>query len=122
MTERRFRLLAGVIVALPMLAYPVVVLADGRAQFPTRDECVRPVVDDEPVQVVFARLASPDEAVTLRHRVVSAGFVGTQTAPDGCGRWVVVLGNVPDQEIGYEVIREAQSVDLHATLEDDPGN
>ncbi len=122
MTQRRLRLLAGVIVALPMLAYPVAVLADGRARFPTRDECVRPVVDDEPVQVVFARLASPDEAAALRDRVVSVGFVGAQTAPDGCGRWVVVLGNVPDQEIGYELIREAQGVNLHASLEDDPGD
>ena len=40
MTRSTARLLAAAIIVVPLLAYPLVVAADG-ARFPSRDDCVR---------------------------------------------------------------------------------
>jgi hypothetical protein len=109
--------LAAVIVAVPLVGYPLVTVLGGSPRFPSRDECVRPAVEGQPVDVVFDRFDDPASAGDLRDRVVAVGFIGTEAVPDGCGRWKVVLERVPTLEIASEVQREAGTVDLAPTLE-----
>ena len=59
----------------------------------------------------------PEAAATFRDRVLSVGFSGTEMLADGCGRWKVVLEDVPSVEIAREVQAEAATVDLSPTLE-----
>ena len=109
--------LAAAIVVVPLLAYPAVTMAGGLPQFPTRDECVRPAVEGEPVDVVYGRFDSPVDAAELLERVLTVGFIGAETLVDACGRWKVVLEGVPSLEIARGVQEEAATVDLEPTLE-----
>lgn len=109
--------LAVAIVAAAALVYPLVMLAGGAPRFPTRDECIRPAVDGQPVDVVFDRFDDPLSAAELVDRVVSVGFTGTESLGDGCGRWKVVLEGVPSVEVAREIQSEARTVDLDPTLE-----
>jgi hypothetical protein len=113
---RQFRL-AVAIVLVAALGYPLVVLASGSPRFPTRDECVRPAVEGEPVDLVFGRFDDPVSAADFVTRVVAVGFIGTESAADGCGRWKVVLENVPSIELAAQIQEEAATVDLHPQLE-----
>ena len=105
------------IVLVPLLAYPLVTLAGGSPRFPSRQECERPPVDGQPVDVVFGRVDDPVAAVKFAERVVSVGFVGTEALADGCGRWKVVLVSVPGLDVAREIQEEARTVDLEPTLE-----
>jgi hypothetical protein len=105
------------IVAVPLLAYPLVSVTGGVPRFPTRGECVHAPVDGQPVDVVWGRYDDPRDATEFRAHVVGVGFLGTEALPDGCGRWKVVLEDVPSLEVGREIAREAEAVDLHPTLE-----
>jgi hypothetical protein len=113
----RATLAATAIVLVPLLAYPLVTIAGGAPRFPTREECIHPPVDGQQVDVVFGRFDSPQAAAGVRDEVISVGFVGTGVLPDGCGRWKVVLDGVPSIDVGREIQDEAQTVDLHPTLE-----
>jgi len=109
---------AGVALVLTAaLAYPLAVLAGGSPRFPTREECVRPATDRGELRVVFAYTERAAEAAALRDRVVRLGFVGTGVEQDGCGRLRVAVDGVPSITVGQEVIEEARSVGLNATLE-----
>lgn len=119
MTTRSWAAVA--IVAVSLLAYPLVTIAGGAPRFPTRAECVHAAVEGEPVNVVYGRVDSPIAANALRDRVVAAGFTGTEVIGDGCGRWEVVLQNVPSLEIARELQAETQTVGLTPTLELRPG-
>jgi hypothetical protein len=112
---------AVAIVVVPFVAYVGLSLSDGAPRFPTRGECIRPPLEGNPVDVVFGRTEDPISAAELRDRVVSVGFVGVESVPDGCGRWKVVLEAVPDVEIAREVQEEAASVDLDTSLESSDG-
>ena len=109
--------LAVAIVAVPLLAYPLITLAGGAPRFPTRGECVRPAVAGEPADVVYGRFDSLTAAEELRQHVVSVGFTGTEVLGDGCGRWKVLLLNVPSVEIAEQVRDEARTVGLDPKLE-----
>ena len=111
---------AVAIVLVPLLGYPLVTLAGGSPRFPSRQECVRPAVEGQRVDVVFGRFDDPESAVDLRDHVLAVGFSGTEALADGCGRWRVVLESVPSIEIAHEVQKEAETVDLTPTLELDP--
>lgn len=115
MTRGLWSVAAIVLVAL--LAYPIVTLAGGAPRFPTRSECVRPAVEGRSVDVVFGRFDDPLSAAELRDQTVSVGFIGTEALPDGCGRWKVVLEDVPSVDTAREIQREAGTVDLEPTLE-----
>lgn len=110
---------AAAIVAVPLLGYPLVTVAGGSPPFP-RDECARPAVDGQPVEVVYGRFDHPDAAAGFRDRVLELGFQGTEVMFDGCGQWKVVLEGVPSVEIAHELQAEAATVDLHLTVELDP--
>jgi hypothetical protein len=113
--------IAAAIVLVPLLVYPVVTVAGGGVRWPSRNECIRPAVDGQPVAVVFGRTDDPITAGVLRDEVVSVGFKGTEALPDGCGRWKVAVGGVPSIAIGKQVVAEARSVHLDPTLELDSG-
>lgn len=112
---------AVVIVLVPLLVYPLVTLAGGGPRWPSRAECVHAAVDGQPVAVVFGRVDDPVAADQLRDKVVSVGFKEIEALPDGCGRWKVVLENVPDLGVARGVQDEARGVGLNPTLERDSG-
>ena len=114
---KRHLALATAIVVVPLLGYPLVALAGGAPRFPSRDECVHPTAEGQPVDVVYGRFDDPAEATDFRDRVLAVGFAGTEALPDGCGRWEVVLEGVPTLEVARGVQAEARSVDLSPTLE-----
>ena len=113
---RQFRL-AVTIVLLAVLGYPLIVLASGSPRFPTRDECVVPAVEGQPVDLVFGRADDPVSAADLAARVIAVGFIGTESVSDGCGRWKVVLEDVPSIEVAKQIQEEAAGVDLDPQLE-----
>jgi len=116
------RALVAGIVLVPLLGYPLVTLAGGSPRFPSHEECVRPLLEGEPVDLVFGRFDDPYSAVGLRDRVLAVGFIGTEALPDGCGRWRVVLESVPSIEVAREIQEEAATVDLRPTVEAAAGN
>ena len=87
-----------------------------RGSRPATNAC-GPAVEGEPVDVVYGRFDSPVEAAELRERVLTVGLTGTETRFDGCGRWEVVLEDVPSLEIARGVQEGAATVDLQPTLE-----
>ena len=112
----RLLLVVGIVV-VPLLVYPLVSLTRGAPRFPTRSECVHAPIRERPVDVVWGRYDDPRDAAARKERIVGVGFLGTEALADGCGRWKVVLEGVPSIEVGREVVREAEAVDLHPTLE-----
>jgi hypothetical protein len=110
-------LVASAIVLVPLVGYPLVTLASGPPRFPGPDECAPEAIEGQPVDLVFGRFDDPVTAATFRDRVLEVGFEGTEMIPDGCGRWKVVLANVPSVAIAREVQAEAATVDLAPTLE-----
>ena len=106
------------IAAIPLLLYPLASVVGGAPRFPSRDDCVRPAVEGQPVDLVYGRFDSPYEAQKfLEERVLASGFQGTEMLPDDCGRWRVVLTGVPSIEIAEEVRAEARTVELDPHLE-----
>ena len=108
---------AAAIVLVPLIGYPLVTLASGSPRFPSDAECVRPALNDQPIDLVYGRFDDPESAAEARDRIVAVGFTGTEVLPDGCGSWKVVLEGVPSLEIAREIQAEAATVDLSATLE-----
>lgn len=115
MTARRFAPWAVLLVAV--LAYPIAVLSSGAPRFPTRAECVRPAKADGDLEVVFGRFESAADASALLERVLHVGFRGSQVEPDGCGLLKVDVHGIPTLKVGGEVVDEARSVGLPATVE-----
>jgi len=107
-----------VVVAVAALAYPLAVLAfSGTPEFPSRDDCAVPATGDGELRVVFGYRDSEREALALRDRVLKVGFLGVEPERDGCGRIRVAVDGIPSRAIGEEVIREARTVGLEPTLE-----
>lgn len=112
------RLAPVLIVVGAALLYPLAVLAfSGGPEFPSRDDCVVAITGEGEYEVVFGYRDTSREAVELRDQVVGSGFTGTEVEEDGCGRFRVSVDDVPSQEIGEEVIRQARTVGLEPTLE-----
>jgi hypothetical protein len=109
--------LAAAIVAVPFVIYVGSTLADGAPRFPTRAECIHPAVEGRPVDLVYGRVDSPVLADDLRDRVLSVGFTGTEVLGDGCGRWKVVLENIPSIAVASQVRVEAMNAGFTPTLE-----
>lgn len=112
------RIVPWLIVAVAALAYPLAVLAfSGAPTFPSRDDCVVSVTGEGEYEVVFGYRDSEREALELRAGVLAVGFSGTEIEGDGCGRVRVSVDDVPTREVGEEVIRQARTVGLEPTLE-----
>ena len=112
------RVSAWLVVAVAALGYPLLVLAfAGAPAFPSRTDCAVAPTGEGEYQVVFGYRDSELEAIELRDQALAVGFQGTEIARDGCGRVRVSVDDIPSIEVGEEVIREARTVDLDATLE-----
>ena len=123
MISGRLRLAAVLIVAIPLLVYPALVLADG-ARFPSSEDCVRlaPEGSGEELDLVFGRRDTPQEAGELLERVVAVGYVDAEVRGDGCGRWKVLYDGITSYDQGLESRAEARGAGLEAELEIDPGD
>jgi hypothetical protein len=109
----------ALIVAVPLLGYPLALVATGGLpRFPTRAAACAPApVGGQKVDVVFGRFDSLAPALPLRDRVLGFGFQGTEAVPDGCGRIVVRIHGVESIEVGKEIQAEAATVGFHPSLE-----
>jgi hypothetical protein len=118
-SRRSIILSCSLIVAVPLLGYPLALVATGGLpRFPTHAAACAPApVGGQKVDVVFGRFDSLDEALPLRDQALGFGFQGTEAVPDGCGRVVVRLHGIESIEVGKEIQAEASTVDLHPRLE-----
>lgn len=121
MTPARMGLVAAVLVAVPLLGYPLLVGADG-VRFPSRDDCVRlaPVGTTEPLDLVFGRRDTPGEAERLLERVRTVGYVDAEVRLEGCGRWKVLYDGITSYAQGASSAAEARGAGLDAWLEIQP--
>ena len=101
------------------LTYALVALAGGAPPFPSRDECSRSVVEGEPIEAVFGRFDTEQDALELRDRAVALGFVQTEVEADACGRVEVVQHDIPSLEVGADFAEEVRSVGFEVTLQRD---
>ena len=121
MSPANLRIAVVAIVAVPLVAYPVVVGADG-APFPSIEDCVRvaPEGTTEPLDLVFGRFDTPAAANALLTRVRGVGYVDAVVRPDACGRWRVLYDGITSYEQGVSSRDEARRAGLHAEVEIQP--
>ena len=118
MTRSAARLAAAAIVAVPLLAYPLVVAADG-ARFPSRDDCIRIADEGETAELdlVFGRRDTTVQADELLERVRGVGYVDAEIRGDGCGRWKVLYDGIESYAQGASSAAQARGAGLEAWLE-----
>jgi hypothetical protein len=121
MSQRRLRLLAAAIVAVPLLAFPLVSIAGGSPRFPAREDCARlPSGDpEEQLEVVYGRLDDPVAADTLLADLTRTGFVGAEIEFDACGRWNVSYDAIESLEQGEALAEEVRKAGFDARVEVD---
>ena len=121
MTSARLWVAAAVIVAVPLVAYPLAVGADG-ARVPSRDDCVRraPPGSTEQLDLVFGRRDTPGQAERLLARVRTVGYVDAVMQLEGCGRWKVLYEGITSYAQGASSVAEARGAGLDAWLEIQP--
>lgn len=121
MSVRTARWLAAAIVALPLLAYPVAVGADG-VPFPSAADCVRkaPPGSTAALDLVFGRRDTAAEAEQLLARVRGVGYADAELRLDGCGRWEVLYDGIESYPQGASSAAEARGAGLKAWLEIQP--
>lgn len=122
MTLRSARLAAVAIVAVPLIGYPLVVIAAEGARFPSRDDCVHRGAPGDPgeLDLVFGRRDTPGEAKLLLDRVRGVGYVDAEMREDGCGRWKVLYDGITSWPQGASSAAEARRAGLEAWLEIQP--
>ena len=79
-----------------------------------------PAGSTEPLDLVFGRRDTPQEANALLDRVRGVGYVDAGVAEDGCGRWKVLYDGIESYEQGLESRAEARGAGLEAELELEP--
>jgi hypothetical protein len=123
-TGRQLTAAVAAIVAAPLLAYPLVVLASGAPPFPgDRGECARVAhgdVEGRELELVAAHVAQIPTAEALRDRLVAAGFSNMQVKPDGCGRWKVTNDGIDSFAQGVDAAAEVRRAGYDPRLELDP--
>jgi hypothetical protein len=120
-TAATARRIAAAIIAVPLLAYPAVVAADG-VDFPSAVDCVRKASPGEtaPLDLVFGRRDTPPAANELLGRVRAVGYVDAEVRADGCGRWKVIYDGITSYPQGASSVAEARGAGLEAWLEIQP--
>lgn len=121
MSRSRIRLAVVLAIAVPLLGYPALVLADG-AVFPSRDDCVQvaPEGATGALDLVFGRRDTVAAAEALRERVAAVGYVDAEVRLDGCGRWRVLYDGIESYAQGASSRGEARAAGLRAELELEP--
>ena len=124
MTGRQLTAVVTAIVAAPLLAYPLIVLASGGPRFPgDRSECARVAHGDvagRELELVVTHVAGIPTAEALRDRLVAAGFSNMQVKPDGCGWWKVTNDGIDSFAQGTQAADEVRRAGFDARLEVDP--
>jgi hypothetical protein len=120
-TRSTTRLVAAAIVAVPLIAYPLLAGA-GSASFPSRDDCVRKASPGEtaPLDLVFGRRDTDAEAQQLLERVRGVGYVDAEIRLDACGRWEILYDGITSYAQGASSAAEARGAGLEAWLEVEP--
>jgi hypothetical protein len=115
------RLVAAAIIVVPLLAYPLVVAADG-ARFPSRDDCVQVASEGETAELdlVFGRRDTLAQADELLEKVRGVGYVDAEVRGDGCTRWKVLYDGIESYAQGASSVAEARGAGLEAWLEVEP--
>ena len=118
MSRSRTKLLAAAIVAVPLVVYPAVVLANG-VHFPSADDCVHVAKPGEQgdLDLVFGRRDTPAEAEQLLQQVQHVGYVDAEVQADGCLRWKVVYTGIESYEQGASSAAEARGAGLSPQIE-----
>ena len=121
MTHSAARIAAAVVIAVPLLGYPLVVGADG-ARFPSPEDCVRRATPGAtaPLDLVFGRQDTLAEAEELLERVRSIGYADAELRGDGCGRWMVLYDGIEFYAQGASSAAQARAAGLEAWLELEP--
>jgi len=121
-TVRTARRLAAAVIAVPLLAYPVAVGADG-VRMPSVADCVRkaPPGATGNLDLVFGRRDTPAEAAELLARVRGVGYADAEMRLDGCGRFEVLYDGIESYAQGASSAAEARGAGLEAWLELGPG-
>ena len=119
MTRSTARLVAAAIIAVPLLGYPAVVLANGGARFPSADDCVHVASPGETgdLDLVFGRRDTVAEAQQLLEQVQGVGYKDAQVQADGCLHWKVVYTGIESYEQGASSAAEARGAGLQPQLE-----
>ena len=118
MSGRRLLLLAATLALAPLLAFPLAVLADGGARFPSRDECAAAATADAPdLDVVYARLDDLAAAEALLTELTQVGFTGAELELDACGRWRVFYDGIPSLAQGQALVDQVRQAGFEARVE-----
>ena len=124
MTGRQSTAVVTAIVAAPLLAYPLTVLASGGPSFPgDRGECAHVAhgdVEGRELELVVTHVGRIPTAEALRDRLVAAGFANMQVKPDGCGWWKVTNDGIDSFLQGTSAAEEVRRAGFDARLEVDP--
>jgi hypothetical protein len=111
-------MVTAAIVLGPLLAFPLVVMADGAPPFPSRDDCTRPATGDAAdLEVVYGRLDSPVAGQELLDRVLGTGFIGAEMALDACGRWKVSYDAIDTFAQGQGLVEQAREAGFEPRVE-----
>ena len=115
---RRALALAAAVALVPLLAYPLLALAEGAPRFPSRDECVVVATGDAPdLDVVYGRF---DDLVTAESGLADltrVGFVGAELALDDCGRWKVFYEGIETFAQGQALAEQVREAGFDARVE-----
>jgi hypothetical protein len=112
------RAVAGAIVAVAALSYPIVVLAGGGPQFPSRDDCVVPATHDGNVELVFGYFDSIVSATAELARVRRMGYMDAEVVSDGgCARVKIAVPGYTTLAGARDSAEEARRAGLNPTIE-----
>lgn len=114
----RLRFLA-LIVAVPLLLYPIVTAGGTPPVFVHVSECSDRASPGETreLEIVYGRFADQAAADELAERARAMGYRDTLSEPDGCGRWKAVNGAVDSYEGGRDAVEEGRRAGLEGELE-----
>jgi hypothetical protein len=118
-TQRRLRRAFVAIIAVPLLAYPLLAVAGGAPGFPSREDCVQLPTGDtsQPLEVVYGRLGDPVAAEALLAEITGRGFVGAEIRFDDCGRWKVSYDAIESREQGEALAEQVRAEGFAARVE-----
>ena len=108
---------AALLVLVCVVGYALVAVAAGSPRFPTRQECARPAVEGQSVDVTYGRfddLASANELVT---KLDGVGFVGAAVELDACGRWKVSYDGIESIAQGEALAEQVREAGFDARVE-----
>lgn len=115
---RRALVLAAAVALVPLLAYPLLALAEGAPRFPSRDECVVVATGDAPdLDVVYGRFDDLVTAEAVLADLTRVGFVGAELALDDCGRWKVFYEGIETFAQGQALAEQVREAGFDARVE-----